>query len=83
MRADRKLYLTADRDRVVEEGDPEAAFLFATPGKEISHADAEKYGLKPAAKPAAKAEEKEAAPTDNKQAAAPANKARKTAAKKK
>ena len=82
MKADRKLYLTADRTRVVEEGDPEAAFLFATPGKEISDADAEKYGLKPA-KPAAPAEEKEAAPADNKQAAAPANKARKTAAKKK
>lgn len=78
MKADRKLYLTADRERVVEEGDPEAAFLLAAPGKEISDADAEKYGLKPA--PAA--EEKEAAPADNKQAAAPANKARKAAKKK-
>lgn len=78
MKADRKLYLTADRARLVEEGDPAAAFLFATPGKEISSSDAEKYGLKPAAK----AEEKEAAPADNKQAAEPANKARQSARKK-
>lgn len=81
MIADRRLWLTADRERVVEEGDPEAAFLFATPGKEISDADAEKYGLKPAKAKAAEA--KQAEPAEDKQAPAPANKARKATTKKK
>ena len=78
MIADRRLYLTADRERVVEEGDPDAAFLFVTPGKEVSDADAERYGLKPKAK----AEAKQADESDNKEAPAPANKARRSAKKK-
>lgn len=78
MIADRKLYLTADRERVVEEGDPEAAFLFVTPGKEISAADAEKYGLEQKAK----AEAKQADEPANKEAPASANKARRSAKKK-
>lgn len=49
--ADRRLWLNADRTEVVEDGDPAAAFLLASPGTEVSDADAEKYGLK--AKPAA------------------------------
>ena len=77
MIADRRLYLTADRERVVEEGDPDAAFLFVTPGKQISDADAERYGLKPA-----RAEAKQADESDNKEAPAPANKARRSAKKK-
>ncbi len=43
--ADRRLFLTADRSRVVEEGDPHARFLFARPGTRIRAADAERYGL--------------------------------------
>ena len=78
MIADRRLYLTADKERLVEEGSADAAFLFATPGKEISDEDAERYGL--TAKP--KAETKQADPPEDKQAAAPANKARRTAKKK-
>lgn len=78
MIADRKLFLTADRERVVEEGDPDAAFLLAAPGKQISDADAERYGLKPKAK----AEAKQADEPDNKEAPAPANKARRSAKKK-
>lgn len=50
-----RLYLTADRERVVKEGDPAAAFLFATPGKDVSAEDAKRYGIKEAAKPADKA----------------------------
>jgi hypothetical protein len=42
---DERLWLTADRERVVRDGDPEAAFLFATPGKRISAEDAKRYGL--------------------------------------
>lgn len=72
MRADRKLWLTADRTEVVEDGDPRAAFLFAAPGKEISDADAERYGITEA-KPV---EEKQADEPADKQAPTPVNKAR-------
>lgn len=74
--ADRKLWLTADKETLVEDGDPKAAFLFASEGDEVSDEDAERYGLKPK-----KAEAKQSAPAEDKQASAPANKAR--AAKKK
>ena len=33
MIADRRFYVNADRSKVVEEGDPEAAFLFCALGK--------------------------------------------------
>lgn len=39
------IWLNADRTKVVAEGDPEAAFLFASPGKRISVEDAARYGL--------------------------------------
>lgn len=67
-RADRTLWLTADRERVVEDGSDEAAFLFTVEGDEISVGEAERYGLLGGGKAAAK-------PAD-KQASAPANKAR-------
>ena len=84
MKLDRTLWLTADRDRVVEEGDPEAAYLLGTAGKEIPDDEAKRLGLSGKSKTseAAPAEEKESEPADNKQAAAPANKARKTTKKK-
>lgn len=40
-----RLWLTADRSRVVADGDPEAAFLLAAPGQRIPIEDAERYGL--------------------------------------
>lgn len=40
-----RLYLTADRKRVVGENDRAGAFLFAKPGDEIDDDLAEKYGL--------------------------------------
>lgn len=43
--ADRRLYLTADRRRVVEHGSPDAALLFATPGMPLPVDEAERYGL--------------------------------------
>ena len=70
--ADRRLWLTADRETVVEEGDSRAAFLLATPGDEVSDDDAKRFGLKAPAKPADKAATKPA----DKQAPAPANKSR-------
>ena len=43
--ADRKLFLTADETRVVEETDPEAATLWITPGKVVPRDQALKLGL--------------------------------------
>ncbi len=40
-----RLYLTADRKRVVREGDKAAAFLFAAIGASIAVGDARKFGL--------------------------------------
>jgi len=40
------LVLTKDRDRVVEEGDPEGAFPFAQAGEEIPEYAVQKYGIK-------------------------------------
>lgn len=45
MRADRRLWLTADKSRLVEEGDPAAAFLFAPAGGEILQAEIDHYRL--------------------------------------
>ncbi len=45
MVVDRRLYLTRDKSRIVEEGDPSAGYLFAAPGHVISDADAERYDL--------------------------------------
>lgn len=62
---DRRLWLTADRERVVEDGDPEAAFLLAAPGQTVSETQAERYGLVP------KAKTKASAKSDKKAAEAP------------
>lgn len=69
--ADRRLFLTSDRARVVEAGDPEAAFLYAVPGRTVPREEAERYGLVGAK---AEAEPDEAEP-DEKPAAAKAESA--------
>lgn len=43
--AKERLWLTADRDRLVADGDEEAAFLYAGVGKRFPRAEAERYGL--------------------------------------
>lgn len=50
---DRHLYLTEDKSRVVEEGDPASRWLWASPGQEVSRAQAERLGAvaPPAAEP--------------------------------
>ena len=68
--ADRRLWLTADREGVVEDGDPRAAFLLASEGTEVPDEDVKRYGLKAKGKPA----NKEASPTADKEAAPAANK---------
>lgn len=42
---DRRLYLTSDKSRVVEEGDPDSGWLFAVPDSTIKAAVAKRYGL--------------------------------------
>ncbi len=44
-KSDRRLYLTADKSRVVEEGDKGAGWLFATPGSQIDESDASLFLL--------------------------------------
>lgn len=57
----RHLYLTEDKQRVVEENDPAARWLWASPGQEVSRAQAEFLG---AVAPAAPAAAEEAAPEE-------------------
>lgn len=47
------LYLTEDKKRVVPEGDPDARWLWATPGMAVNERDAIRYGLLPAPESAA------------------------------
>lgn len=45
MEAKERLYLSADHKRLVPEGDPAAAYLYAAPGQPIDDAEAKRYGL--------------------------------------
>lgn len=40
-----RLYVAADQQTVVQEGDPRAAFLLIAPGQTMSDAEAAAYGL--------------------------------------
>lgn len=76
-----RLCLTQDRDRLVPDTDPDARWLFCSPGTPIARADAQRYGLldaPEAEEDAGKAEED--APV--KAARRPANKSRRAAANK-
>jgi hypothetical protein len=73
---DKRLYLNENRSQVVEEG-PDARFLFAAEGTQVSDEDATRYGLN--APKAAVAAEEPAADVDaeaKQVAAPPENKAR-------
>lgn len=61
-----RLYLAADRQTVVSEGDERAAFVLVGPGGQLSDEDAARYGL---------VAEKAAPPKANKLARPRANKA--------
>src|SRR5215210_4354171 len=43
--ASRRLWLTADKSRIVEDGDPAAAFLLCGAGAAVSAEDVARYGL--------------------------------------
>ncbi len=85
VKLERKLWLTADKSEVVEDGDPAAAFLLGLPGDEIPVSEAHRLGIKARpAKPAKEAEpegNKEAPPGADKEAAPAGNKGRATRAK--
>ena len=59
--ANERLYLTAD-DRVVGEGDPDAAFLLAGPGSVIDRVEVERLGLTPEPAPPTASIDKEKRP---------------------
>ena len=40
-----KKWLTADRQELVDDGDPRAAVLYCTPGMQIPRSEAERHGL--------------------------------------
>jgi hypothetical protein len=69
--SDRRLFLTADKERVVEDGDPEACFLLVGQGCELPMAEAERYGL---VKPKAQEKAMEG-PSEDKAVKPPKNKA--------
>lgn len=79
LRADRRLYVTADRSDVVEEGDVRGAYLLVAPGRNIGESDVAKYRLSvkggkvvvPEAKQAPAPENKMAAPPEDKSADEP------------
>lgn len=58
--ADRRLYLTADRDRVVEEDDPVAAYLYVAAGDDIPDDGPKLPRQKARVKPADKSRRKQA-----------------------
>jgi hypothetical protein len=79
-RADRRLYVTADRSRVVEEGDPGAAFLLVGLNSIIEAEDVQRYGLTQAGGRAVLPEAENPAPAkslayEDKQVAPPEDKA--------
>jgi len=45
MQARERLFITADKKRLVKEGDPKGAFLYAAPGDEIPESAATMFGL--------------------------------------
>ena len=57
-RVDSHKWWTADRSRLVESGDTEAAFLAFTAGMEISEDEARSAGLLPSAKALGKPQDK-------------------------
>lgn len=46
---DRNVWITRDAERLVDEGDPEAAALYAMEGQAINERDAKRLGYEPKA----------------------------------
>lgn len=69
---DRRLWLTVDKDKLVEDGDPEARFLYGVRGRVKRTDECRRLGYKALKAAAAK----EAEPVENKGAETPENKAK-------
>lgn len=65
-KSDRRIYLNADKSKVVEGDSPEAAHLFAVEGDDVSDEDAKRYGLKFETKAQKPAENKAETPDEDK-----------------
>lgn len=74
--ATEKLWLTADKNELVPDGDPRAAYLFCTPGRLVSREDAQRYGMATGDKPKDEQDNEPADEPDEKQAQPAANKQR-------
>lgn len=61
-----RLYLTANRKKVVKEGDKRAAFLLAAKGQELPNVIARQYGLLKEKKKIEKVEDKKVSDSENK-----------------
>lgn len=64
--ADRRLWFTADKSELVEDGDPDAAFLAATPGRPLPDAPIRKQAAPAEDKALDVAEDKAVTKTDDK-----------------
>lgn len=74
--ATEKLWLTADKNELVPDGDPRAAYLFCTPGRLVSREDAQRYGMSSATGDKPEDEQDDEPDSDEKQAQPAANKQR-------
>ncbi|MEL6485877.1 MAG: hypothetical protein AAFQ13_01855 [Pseudomonadota bacterium] len=70
-----RLFLTADRSKLVRDGDDDAAFLYASPGDTIPQSACEMFGLVDGKLPAPKTPDPKPAPA-KKAKSAPANKSK-------
>lgn len=75
LKSDRRLYVTADRERVVEEGDLDAAFLLVGKNGIIGPSDVARYNLSHKGGKVVLPGEKKAAKPEDKMVAAPEDKA--------
>ncbi len=73
--SDRRLWLTADKSRVVEEGDRDAATLLAAQGRKVSPDDQKQFGISEG--PGGKLMLKQKAKPEDKAKKAPEDKSRK------
>lgn len=87
--ADRRIWLTADKSKAVEDGDPASAFLLVAPGQGMARARAERLGVIPpqtvpvVATPEPEPDMKEKSKPEDKQRAKPKTKSLKKAKTKK
>lgn len=73
-KSDKRLYVNADRSKVVSEDSPEAAYLLVSEGGEIPEEEAKRYGLVKSSKMATAEEsgtKARSAPPENKARSAP------------